>query len=102
MSVRETKDMGLKLNGEQIELMRTALLEYQREIRDQERYHCAGLSNVGIELCRKRLVLESILFEIDIQERPAGPGGCSRPKVENIRSASRLRVAPSCEPDYAA
>ena len=94
--------MGLRMNREQIELMRTALLEYQRGIRDQERYHCAGPSSVGIELCRRRLVLESILSEIDHQNRAAAAAAYTGPKVEPIRPANRLRVAPTFEPDYAA
>ena len=92
--------MGLRLNGEQLQLMRSALVEYQRGIRDQERYHCAGPSPVGIELCRRRLVLESILCEIKVQDRAAV--SAERPKVEPIRPANRLRVAPTFEPDYAA
>ena len=86
--------MGLTLNGEQIEMMRNALIEYQRGMRDQERYHCAGPSSVGIELCRRRAVLESILSEIDDQNRGS--------KMETMRSVHRLRLAPSFEPDYAA
>ena len=93
--------MGLRLNGEQIELMRTALVEYQRGIRDQEKYHCSGPSSVGIELCRRRLVLESILSEIEHQNHAAAAsyGG---PRVESIRPTTRLRIAASCEPDYVA
>ena len=83
--------MGLTLNGEQIELMRSALIEYQRGMHDQERYHCAGPSTVGIELCRRRALLESILSEIDGRN----------PKVTAIRP-HRLRLAPTIEPDYAA
>ena len=91
--------MGLTLNGEQIEVMRTALIEYQRGIRDQERYHCAGPSNVGIELCRRRAVLETILLEIDHHN---GAGGAANPKVVTIRQSHSLRLAPTLEPDYAA
>ena len=93
--------MGLRLNDEQIDLMRTALQEYQRGIRDQERYHCAGPSSVGIELCRRRLVLESILSEIDHQNQAAAAhyGG---PRVETIRPATRVRLHVNCEPDYVA
>jgi hypothetical protein len=60
--------LTLNLNNEQMALMRTALLEYQRSIRQQERYHCSGPSAVGIGLCQRRLVLESILSEVDAQE----------------------------------
>ena len=93
--------MGFRLNGEQIELMRSALLEYQRGIRDQERYHCAGPSSVGIELCRRRLVLESILSEIDHQSHAAA-AAVTGPKVEAIRPTSRIRIAANSEPDYVA
>ena len=86
--------MGLTLNGEQIEMMRSALIEYQRGMRDQERYHCAGPSTVGIELCRRRAILESILSEIEDQSRS--------PKVQTLRPAHRLRLVPTIEPDYAA
>jgi hypothetical protein len=86
--------MGLTLNGEQIELMRSALIEYQRGMRDQERYHCAGPSSVGIELCRRRALLESILSEIEHQN--------GSPKVQTLRPAHRLRLVPTIEPDYAA
>ena len=92
-------DMGLMLNGEQLQLMRTALLEYQRGVREQERYHCAGPSNVGIELCRRRLVLESILSEIERHDRLKV--AADRAKVESIRQNNRLRIAPTFEPDYA-
>jgi hypothetical protein len=60
--------LTLKLNDEQTELMRTALLEYQRSIRQQERYHCSGPSAVGIGLCQRRLVLDSILSDVEAQE----------------------------------
>lgn len=83
--------MGLTLNGEQVELMRTALLEYQREIRDQERYHCAGPSSLGIELCRRRLVLDSILSEIDHQDE--SPAAGARGKVLPFRAMGRFRMA---------
>ena len=56
--------MTLELNCEQANLMKTALLEYQRHLREQERLHCAGLSTTGIELCQKRLVLESLLTAV--------------------------------------
>ena len=92
--------MGLTLNGEQLQMMRTALAEYQRGLRAQERYHCAGPSSVGIELCRRRLVLESILSEIERQDRANVPA--DSPKVAPIRPHNRLRIAPTIEPDYAA
>jgi hypothetical protein len=60
--------LTLNLNDEQTELMRIALLEYQRSIRQQERYHCSGPSAVGIGLCQRRLVLDSILSEVEAQE----------------------------------
>jgi hypothetical protein len=63
--------LTLKLNDEQAELMRTALLEYQRSIRQQERYHCSGPSTVGIGLCQRRLVLETILNDVEAQETAA-------------------------------
>jgi hypothetical protein len=67
--------LTLKLNDEQAELMRTALLEYQRSIRQQERYHCSGPSSVGIGLCQRRLVLESILSDVEAQKLAACPSG---------------------------
>ena len=57
--------MTLELNNEQANLMKAALVEYQRSLRQQERMHCAGLSTTGIELCQKRLVLESLLTAVD-------------------------------------
>jgi hypothetical protein len=67
--------LTLELNDEQTELMRTALLEYQRSIRQQERYHCAGPSNVGIGLCQRRLVLDSILNEVEARKDSAPHSG---------------------------
>jgi hypothetical protein len=75
--------LTLKLNNEQAELMRTALLEYQRSIRQQERYHCSGPSAVGIGLCQRRLVLDSILNEVEAQDEA------------HCRSAKRIRSASS-------
>jgi hypothetical protein len=81
--------LTLKLNDEQTELMWTALLEYQRSIRQQERYHCSGPSAIGIGLCQRRLVLDSILNEVEAQ------------KIANCPPARRVRSMSSPdEPEY--
>jgi hypothetical protein len=81
--------LTLQLNNEQAELMRTALLEYQRSIRQQERYHCSGPSAVGIGLCQRRLVLDSILSEVEAQDEA------------HCRSTKRIRSAsPTGEREY--
>ena len=70
--------LTLKVDDEQTALLRVALLEYQRSIRQQERYHCSGLSSMGISLCQRRLVLDSILSELDAQEHALHPGKKSK------------------------
>lgn len=86
--------LTLTLNQEQTELMRSALLEYQRSIRQQERYHCSGPSAVGIELCQRRLVLDSILNEVEAQELAARAGKRSKTGPISAPSACLPGAAP--------
>jgi hypothetical protein len=53
--------MVLRLTNDEVALMRTALLDSVRSIREQERVRCGSASGAGIELCRKRLCLEALL-----------------------------------------
>ena len=75
--------LTLNLNDEQMELMRTALLEYQRSIRQQERYHCSGPSAVGIGLCQRRLVLDSILNQVEAQDPVVSRFGKKQRTISN-------------------
>jgi hypothetical protein len=83
--------LTLKLNDEQTELMRNALLEYQRSIRQQERYHCSGPSAVGIGLCRRRLVLDSILNDVEDQESALCRSG---KKIRSVSASSESECLP--------
>ena len=54
--------MILKLNTDQMELMRGALLrEHTRLIQDFAGLHCVGYSAQGIEICRRKSEVEALL-----------------------------------------
>ena len=75
--------MVLRLKNDELDLMRAALLESIRDVRDDERVHCGGPSASGIELCRKRLRLEALLEAIDEQRASLAKAG-SVTRVETI------------------
>ncbi len=50
--------------AEQLEIIRTALAEYVRLLRDQCRYSCSGYSEAGIDLCVRRMQVEDILWTL--------------------------------------
>lgn len=82
--------MVLRVTNDEVELMRTALLDSVRSIRAEERVHCGGASRAGIELCRKRLRLEALLDAVD-EQRSAMARAASAGRVETIH----LRATPS-------
>ncbi len=77
--------MVLNLTQEQAALMQTALQEYHHSLRQQEKYHCAGLSATGISLCQRRLVLDSILCQVEKAEPRVKPSRTSPCETYHIR-----------------
>jgi hypothetical protein len=61
--------MVLRLTNDELDLMRTALVDNIRSIRNEERVQCGGASCAAIELCRKRLRLEALLESVDEHAR---------------------------------
>ena len=85
--------MVLRLTNEEIDLMKTTLLDSVRAIRQEERVKCAGPSCSGIQLCQKRLRLEALLETVDEQ----------RAAVARAASANRIETIPlrrTSSPDY--
>ena len=76
--------MVLRLTNEETNLMKTALLDSIRAIREEERRRCGGASCAGIELCQKRLRLEALLDAVDEQYRTATSRAASGHRVETI------------------
>ena len=91
--------MVLRLTNDEVDLMRNALLDLVRTLRSEESVHCGGASCAAIELCRKRLRLETLLEALEEQRiamnRSTLPG-----RVETM--PLRREVAPEQWPELVA
>ena len=63
--------MQLRLTGNEIEILRSALDQYHRSTRDQARQHCGSYSTVGIQLCQRRAQIEALLDQLNQSARTA-------------------------------
>jgi hypothetical protein len=86
--------MVLKFTGDELEIMRTALEEYCKSLRQQSRPHCAGRSNLGVELCVKRMNAELLLEHLEQPQEPAAFFEV-RPKLEPVTPAAIPDLATS-------
>jgi len=57
--------MRLSATPEEVEIIRTALSEYCRNLRERERAHRCGYSETTIEACVRRLRVEAVLDGLD-------------------------------------
>lgn len=76
--------MVLRLTDEEMELMKTSLLDSVRSIRQEERVHCGGASCAGIELCQKRLLLEALLESVEEQRVETSARAASGDRVKTM------------------
>ena len=60
--------MLLKATPDDLEIIRAALTEYTRSLRDQSRPFASGYSETGITLCVRRLQVEDLMLRLE--ERP--------------------------------
>ena len=60
--------MLLKTTPDDLEIIRTALTEYTRSLREQSRPFATGYSSTGIDLCVRRLQVEDLMLRLE--ERP--------------------------------
>ena len=84
--------MTLNLAKDELEVVRTALLDYAGKLRERAHQHCANYSPVGIDLCRTRIRVESLLDRLN---RPS-PEPDVMPKVAGALSfATELPKRPA-------
>lgn len=57
--------MRLTTTREEVEIIRTALSEYCRNLRERERTHRCGYSETAIDACVRRLRVEAVLDGLD-------------------------------------
>jgi hypothetical protein len=57
--------MVLKLTGGELEIMKRALDQYCKALRQEARPHCAGRSALGVELCIQRINAEALLEQLN-------------------------------------
>lgn len=55
----------LALDGEEFDIIRTALLEHSRSVRDTARPYCTGYSEAGIELCVRLSKIDTLIRGLD-------------------------------------
>jgi hypothetical protein len=88
------RKMILRLSLEELDLMRSALEQYERSVRDQARTLIA--SDAAIEVCSRRLRVEALLSDL-AQAKPHSPAASGNliemPVRGDNSEASPVRVA---------